>query len=46
MSNAKKTKYTVKIDKNRNDFLTDFGKAVLQDRYLLKNEDNQDLSMK
>jgi ribonucleoside-diphosphate reductase alpha chain len=43
MSNAKKTKYTVKIDKNRNDFLTDFGKAVLQDRYLLKNEDNQDL---
>ncbi|MBA2628836.1 MAG: ribonucleoside-diphosphate reductase subunit alpha, partial [Rickettsiaceae bacterium] len=43
MSNAKKTKYTVKIDKSRNDFLTDFGKAVLQDRYLLKNEDNQDL---
>lgn len=43
MSNAKKTKYTVKIDKSRNDLLTDFGKAVLQDRYLLKNEDNQDL---
>jgi len=43
MSNAKKTKYTVKIDKSRNDFLTDFGKAVLQDRYLLKNEDNQDI---
>ena len=43
MSNAKKTKYTVKIDKSRNDFLTDFGKAVLQDRYLLKKEDNQDL---
>ncbi len=43
MSNAKKTKYTVKIDKSRNDLLTDFGKAVLKDRYLLKNEDNQDL---
>ena len=43
MSNAKKTKYTIKIDKSRNDLLTDFGKAVLKDRYLLKNEDNQDL---
>lgn len=43
MSNAKKTKYTIRIDKSRNDLLTDFGKAVLKDRYLLKNEDNQDL---
>lgn len=43
MSNAKKTKYTIKINKSRNDLLTDFGKAVLKDRYLLKNEDNQDL---
>jgi ribonucleoside-diphosphate reductase alpha chain len=43
MSNAKKTKYKVKIDNSRNELLTDFGKAVLKDRYLLKNEDYQDL---
>ncbi len=37
------TKFTVKIDPKRNDLLSDFGKAILKDRYLLKNEDFQDL---
>ncbi len=33
----------VDVDKNRNEKLTDFGKATLSDRYLLPREDYQDL---
>ena len=33
----------VDVDKNRNEKLTDFGKATLSDRYLLPQEDYQDL---
>ena len=33
----------VKKDNQRNDLLTDFGKAVLRDRYLMPDEDFQDL---
>lgn len=40
---AAQNKYEVKIDKSRNDLLTNFGKAVLKDRYLLNGEDYQDL---
>jgi ribonucleoside-diphosphate reductase alpha chain len=36
-------KYTITIDKSRNDKLTDFGKLTLTDRYLLPGEDHQDL---
>ncbi len=35
--------YDVKTDKSRDDLLTPFGKAVLQDRYLLNGEDYQGL---
>ena len=34
---------SVKIDESRNSNLTDFGKAVLQDRYLMPGESYQDL---
>ena len=34
---------TVKIDRRRDDNLTDFGKATLSDRYLGENESYQDL---
>ncbi|MDC3233521.1 ribonucleoside-diphosphate reductase subunit alpha [Candidatus Pelagibacter sp.] len=34
---------TIKIDRNRDDNLTDFGKATLKDRYLGANESFQDL---
>jgi ribonucleoside-diphosphate reductase alpha chain len=40
---VKKTKFTIEIDKKRNTLLSDFGKAVLKDRYLLDGEDFQDL---
>lgn len=44
MSNTEKTdKYQIKIDKTRDDLLTDFGKAVLADRYLFDGEDYQSL---
>ncbi|GAB4167480.1 MAG: ribonucleoside-diphosphate reductase subunit alpha [Rickettsiaceae bacterium] len=43
MANAKETNYEVKIDRSRDNLLTDFGKAVLKDRYLLQGEDYQDL---
>ena len=33
----------IKTEKNRNELLTDFGKATLSDRYLLPGEDYQDL---
>ena len=39
----KKGSFKVKIDESRNDKLTDFGKAVLEDRYLLPNESYQEL---
>ena len=34
---------TIKIDRSRDDNLTDFGKATLSDRYLGENESFQDL---
>ena len=34
---------TIKIDRSRDDNLTDFGKATLKDRYLGANESFQDL---
>ena len=34
---------TIKIDRNRDENLTDFGKATLSDRYLGENESFQDL---
>ena len=43
MTNAKKTKFYIKIDKSRNLNLTTFGKSVLKDRYIINNEDYQDL---
>ena len=44
MSNSEKeTKYKIKIDRSRDSLLSDFGKAVLKDRYLLEGEDYQDL---
>ena len=43
MTIAKKTKFNVKIDRSRDSNLTDFGKSVLKDRYLLEGEDYQDL---
>ena len=39
----KKGSFKVKIDESRNDKLTDFGKTVLEDRYLLPNESYQEL---
>jgi ribonucleoside-diphosphate reductase alpha chain len=43
MASAKETKYKINIDRNRDNLLTDFGKAVLKDRYLLVGESYQDL---
>jgi ribonucleoside-diphosphate reductase alpha chain len=37
------TKFKVKVDRSRDDNLSSFGKAVLQDRYLLPGESYQDL---
>jgi ribonucleoside-diphosphate reductase alpha chain len=36
-------KFAIKQNKSRNDLLSNFGKAILLDRYLLDNEDFQDL---
>jgi ribonucleoside-diphosphate reductase alpha chain len=36
----------LQTNKKRDDNLTDFGKAILQDRYLLPGEENQDLFMR
>ncbi len=36
-------KFDITVDKSRDTKLTDFGKAVLRDRYLLENESYQDL---
>ncbi len=43
MTIAKESKFNIKIDRSRDSNLTDFGKAVLKDRYLLEGEDYQDL---
>ena len=43
MTVAKKIKFNIKIDRSRDNNLTNFGKAVLKDRYLLEGEDYQDL---
>jgi len=43
MSKVTGNKYKVKIDRSRDSLLSDFGKAVLKDRYLIKGEDYQDL---
>ncbi|RTK92175.1 MAG: ribonucleoside-diphosphate reductase subunit alpha [Rickettsiales bacterium] len=43
MTSAKATKYDIKINRSRDSLLTDFGKAVLKDRYLINGEDYQDL---
>ncbi|MCC8417804.1 MAG: ribonucleoside-diphosphate reductase subunit alpha [Rickettsia endosymbiont of Bryobia graminum] len=43
MTTPKKAKFQVKIDKKRDNLLTNFGKAVLKDRYLFAGEDFQDL---
>ena len=39
----KKKEYNVKVDESRSNLLTAFGKAVLEDRYLLEGEKYQDL---
>ena len=38
-----KPKFSIKVDRSRDKKLTDFGKAILKDRYLLEGEDYQDL---
>jgi len=43
MAIALSTKFKVKLDHDRNNLLTNFGKAVLKDRYLLEGEDFQSL---
>ncbi len=43
MVNVTKTDITVKVDRTRDANLSSFGKAVLQDRYLLTGESYQDL---
>ncbi len=42
-SSTSNFKFAIKQDKSRNNLLSDFGKAVLLDRYLLDGEDFQDL---
>ncbi|AIL64862.1 Ribonucleoside-diphosphate reductase 2 subunit alpha [Rickettsiales bacterium Ac37b] len=37
------TKYKIKINQNRDNNITDFGKALLKDRYLIDKESYQDL---
>jgi ribonucleoside-diphosphate reductase alpha chain len=43
MTTQENTKFPIEIDKKRDNLLTNFGKAVLKDRYLLAGEDFQDL---
>ncbi len=43
MTKIRERKFNVKIDKSKDDLLTDFGKAVLKDRYLLPGDEFQDL---
>ncbi|MCC8482965.1 MAG: ribonucleoside-diphosphate reductase subunit alpha [Rickettsia endosymbiont of Labidopullus appendiculatus] len=43
MTTQANAKFPIEIDKKRDNLLTNFGKAVLKDRYLLAGEDFQDL---
>ena len=43
MFKARGNKYKIKVDRSRDSLLSDFGKAILKDRYLMKGEDYQDL---
>jgi len=43
MTSKKQADYKVTIDRSRDNLLTEFGKAVLKDRYLLDGESYQDL---
>ncbi|WPY00266.1 Ribonucleotide-diphosphate reductase subunit alpha [Candidatus Trichorickettsia mobilis] len=43
MAHQKSLKFQIQINQERNNLLSNFGKAVLQDRYLLDGEDFQDL---
>ncbi|WP_253307445.1 ribonucleoside-diphosphate reductase subunit alpha [Rickettsia endosymbiont of Orchestes rusci] len=43
MNAPAKAKFQINIDLNNDNLLTSFGKAVLRDRYLLKNENFQEL---
>ncbi len=43
MATQANTKFPIEIDKKRDNLLTNFGKVVLKDRYLLAGEDFQDL---
>ena len=43
MTKAKEQKFTINIDRKRDNLLTNFGKEVLKDRYLINNETYQDL---
>src|SRR5689334_9095607 len=43
MTNSAIHKFNIQIDRLRDNLLTDFGKAVLKDRYLLNGEDFQGL---
>ncbi|MGC0372362.1 MAG: hypothetical protein DGJ47_001074 [Rickettsiaceae bacterium] len=43
MTEAKERKFEINIDRSRDDLLTKFGKAVLEDRYLINDEGYQDL---
>lgn len=43
MTQSNKNSYQIKTDSTRDDLLTNFGKAVLRDRYLLDGEGIQDL---
>src|SRR5687768_4298075 len=43
MTTKKPADYKVIIDRSRDNLLTEFGKAVLKDRYLLEGESYQDL---
>ena len=46
MSTKYELKYKIETNKSKDKLLTDFGKAVLKDRYLLEGEDYQDLFMR
>ena len=43
MPESNNPKYSVKLDRSRDSLLTPFGKSVLKDRYLMKDESFQDL---
>lgn len=41
-----KNKFAIQIDESRDDLLSNFGKAILKDRYLMNKESYQDLFMR